>query len=126
MRSQARDAEALGHRRDITDLLAIAQHHPLGTIAGARGEEDDAIVARGGLRDVSAARLAAGNGVEQRAGGRRVEAAEREARHAGREVVARHFVVMDGEPRPELRRDAAEMAGDSSPREPCRWWRHTP
>src|SRR5258708_30101643 len=37
-----RQAESLRHRRDVADLLAVAQHDAPGAIGGTRGEEDNA------------------------------------------------------------------------------------
>ena len=49
----AGDAEAFGHRLDVAELLAIAEHHALRAVAGPGGEEDDAVVARRRRREKS-------------------------------------------------------------------------
>src|SRR5215472_1785885 len=56
---RGRYAESVDRRHDVADLLAIAQHDALGVIRRARGEQDDAVIVRGRLRGMGAARVAA-------------------------------------------------------------------
>ena len=107
-----RHAEAVGHRLDIAELLAIAQHHALGAVAGARGEDNDGVVARGRRRQMASPRRTAADRGEERTGCRRVPAAERQpgTSHGRCARRRRRIVVVDREPRLELRDDAVEMA----------------
>ena len=118
------DAEALGHRHDVGELLAIAQHHALRRVARPRGEEDHAVVARGRLGEKTAPRRHRDRRPQK--GCRRP--AHRSGRWRGAPRSRRQLdaVVMDDEARPQAAQGCAGDAAGSSRHGRCISSRHRP